>query len=190
MASRTELTDGFVLLRPIEEQYLEGYCEAVGESFTEVSQWIGMSSAEPSREAIRKWMISLVDRWEQGATYYFGIFDARDGCYLGNCYLTDVHAPLKRANLGYWVRTSRTKHGVATAAVRLLASFGLEELGLQRIEISMATGNKASQRVAEKSGAKLEGALRNGSVVFDRVYDAFLYSIIPSDALYNARRDR
>ena len=42
---------------------------------------------------------------------------------------------------------------VATAAALLVARFGFDELGLQRIEIIAAVSNKASQRVAEKIGA-------------------------------------
>jgi len=70
---------------------------------------------------------------------------------------------------------------VATATVRLLSAFALKELGLIRIEIVVAAGNIASQRVAEKSGAKREGILRNRLAAGDRVFDAVMYSLIPSD---------
>ena len=100
--------------------------------------------------------------------------------------------PVDRAvNLGYWVRTSRTREGVASAATRLLARFGFEELKLNRVEIIAATGNKASQRVAEKAGATKEGVLRNRIGVRelvsdtlnyrDRVSDAVVFSFIPQD---------
>ena len=40
------------------------------------------------------------------------------------------------ANVGYWVRTGQTGRGIATAAVRLVARFAFEELGLLRLESS------------------------------------------------------
>jgi RimJ/RimL family protein N-acetyltransferase len=66
------------------------------------------------------------------------------------------------ANVGYWVRTSRTGQGIATAAVRLVARFGFEDLGLRRLELLIAVHNVASRRVAEKVGATLEGVLPAG----------------------------
>jgi RimJ/RimL family protein N-acetyltransferase len=44
-----------------------------------------------------------------------------------------------------------------------------------------ATGNKASQRVAEKAGAVREGILRNRITVHGRVLDAVVFSLIPPD---------
>jgi len=54
-------------------------------------------------------------------------------------------------------------------------------LGLNRVEIVVATENKASIRVAEKIGALREGILRKRIVVRDNVYDAFIFSIISDD---------
>jgi RimJ/RimL family protein N-acetyltransferase len=63
----------------------------------------------------------------------------------------------------------------------MLARFGFEDLGLQRIEITAAVGNVASQRVAEKIGAVREGLLRNRFLLQGRSHDAYLYSLIPED---------
>lgn len=70
---------------------------------------------------------------------------------------------------------------MAPAALLLLAGFGFDELKLNRIEIVIATNNQPSQRVAEKVGATREGILRKRLIVRDRIYDAFMYSLIPGD---------
>ncbi|MFC1984583.1 GNAT family N-acetyltransferase [Chloroflexota bacterium] len=77
------------------------------------------------------------------------------------------------------MRTGRTKKGVASAAVRLLVQFGFEKPKLNRIGVKAAVDNMASQRGAEKIGAKYEGILRNGMVVYGRVCDMVLFSRIP-----------
>ena len=97
--------------------------------------------------------------WKTGTSYNFAIFDVTDGSYLGGCGLNQINSIVNMANLGYWVRTSRTKRGVATAATLLLAQFGFEELNLKRIEIVVNVNNVVSQRVAEKAGATREGVL-------------------------------
>ena len=78
--------------------------------------------------------------------------DARDDAFIGGCG-TQIHYGHRFANLYYWVRSSRAGQGAASSATLLLARFGLTSLGLQRIEIVVATGNHASKQVAEKVGA-------------------------------------
>ena len=75
-------------------------------------------------------------------------------------FVNRVH---QMANLGYWVRSTETGHGVASRAARMVARFGIEKLKFQRLEILAATGNLPSQRVAEKAGAVKEAVLHIGS---------------------------
>ncbi len=181
MEKEIRLTDGVVLLEPYQIGDVERLYQAARESVTEVSVWLPWCHADYSIEEGRAWLESRAEAWEKGTAYDFAITDVRDGSFLGGCGLSDIDQANQIADLGYWVRTSRTKRGVASAAVRLLAQFGLSKLKLNRIEIMAAVGNKASQRVAEKVGARREGILRNRIVVRDRVYDTVMFSLIPKD---------
>jgi len=181
MEKEIRLTDGVVLLRPYRSGDVDHLYQAARESITEMSPWMPWCHADYSIEESRAWVESRAEAWEKGTEYDFAITDARDGFFLGGCGLNHIDQANRIANLGYWVRTGRAKKGVASAAARLLAQFGLGKLELNRIEIMAAVGNKASQRVAEKVGAKREGILRNRRVVRDRVYDMVLFSLIPKD---------
>jgi ribosomal-protein-serine acetyltransferase len=79
------------------------------------------------------------------------------------------------------VRSRWAGRGIATASARLVAGFGFEHLGLNRVEIVAAQENVASIRVAEKAGARKEGRLRRRITVRDRIYDAVLFSLIPEE---------
>jgi RimJ/RimL family protein N-acetyltransferase len=70
---------------------------------------------------------------------------------------------------------------VGTAATLLAARFGLGTLGLQRLELVVPTGNKASQRVAEKAGAIWEGIFRKRLCIRGRLHDAAIYSFVAGD---------
>jgi len=70
---------------------------------------------------------------------------------------------------------------VAPASALGVARFAFKEVELNRVEIVIATENKASIRVAEKIGALREGILRKRIVVRDTVYDAFLFSLLADD---------
>ena len=85
------------------------------------------------------------------------------------------------ANLGYWVRTSRTGSGIATEAARQVARYGFEQLGFQRLEIVVDTDHIPSLKIAQKLGAVREGLLRNRGYLHGTPRDAFMHSLIPSD---------
>jgi RimJ/RimL family protein N-acetyltransferase len=129
-------------------------------------------------------ILAREEAWKNDREYGFGVFDVESGKYLGGVGLSFINRVHNCANLGYWVRTSAAGRGVASKAARLAARFGLEEIGLQRIEILAATGNLASQRAAEKAGARLESALlRKRLRINNQPVDARLYSLISEDLI-------
>jgi RimJ/RimL family protein N-acetyltransferase len=81
-------------------------------------------------------------------------------------------------------RTRAARWGAWAAKIRLtfrLRSWVLRDQGFERVELRAATGNLASQRVAEKAGFTREGVLRNaGSVNAGRV-DMVVYSLVRGD---------
>jgi ribosomal-protein-serine acetyltransferase len=176
-----KLTSGRILLRPYSLDDAKYVYEAARESVNDVHIWMPWCHADYSMEESKKWMETTGEAWDKGTAYEFAILDSRSGCYLGGCGLNQINPVYKMANLGYWVRSSRTRQGVATVAAKLLVKLGFDELKLNRIEIVVATGNKASQRVAEKVGAKREGILRNRLMNGDKVHDAVIFSLIPQD---------
>src|SRR5215207_5256411 len=109
----------------------------------------------------------------------FAIVDDETGDFLGGCAVFDIHPRHRFANIAYWVRASRRRCGVATEALRQVARFGTEAIALPRVEVLAAVENIASQRVAERAGARREGILRNRITLNERVYDAVMYSFVP-----------
>ena len=155
--------------------------EGVRESISEISPWLPWCHPDYSMEDSAAWVLSRDEAWANAVEHSFVITDAQTGAFCGAVGLNYFNRDHQFANLGYWVRSSRTGRGVATTATLLTARFGLRVLGLQRIEILAAVGNKASQRVAEKAGAKKEGLLRNRLSIRGLAHDAVMYSLIASD---------
>ena len=178
---KQELTDGKITLRPYRKEDIEATYKAIRESLAELSPWLPFAHKDYSLRETREWMKKRPGEWKKGTTYDFGIFDAKDGTLLGGCGLNQVLKLNRSANLGYWVRTSRTGEGTAAAAARLLAKWGFETLKLLRIEILVATDNARSLRAAEKAGAKREGMLRNRLILHEKAHDAVMHSLIPGE---------
>ena len=78
-------------------------------------------------------------------------------------------------DLGYMILTPWWSKGIGTEAVRQMCGIAREELGLERISATVFEGNRASERVLEKNGFRLEetktGAVVKGGKAMDvRVY--------------------
>jgi ribosomal-protein-serine acetyltransferase len=155
--------------------------EAARESISEISPWMPWCHPNYSMEDSAAFVLSRDDAWANQVDYSLVITDSQSGTFLGSVGLNYFNRDHQFANLGYWVRSSRTGRGAATMATILTARFGLRELGLQRVEIVVAVDNKASQKVAEKAGARKEGVLRNRLLLHGQPHDAVMYSLIAAD---------
>jgi len=178
---RTELTNDVVTIRRYCADDIPLLFEAARESTNEMLAWLSWCHPNYTVEESRSFVSSSETAWNEKTRFAFAVFDVSSGLFLGGVGLNQINRKNNFANLGYWVRSSQTGRGVATAATILAAEFGFEDLELNRIEILTAVGNVASRRVAEKAGAKKEGILRSRLLLHNRPNDAVMYSLIVAD---------
>jgi ribosomal-protein-serine acetyltransferase len=164
-------------VRAYEPEDASALWEAARESIGDVSRWLAWCHPQYSMADAEKWIDSRVPLAAQGREYAFAIVDS-EGRLLGGCGLNQINRIHRFGNLGYWVRTSATRRGVATEAVRQVARFAFGNTDLARLEIVCAVGNDASQRVAERAGAVREGVLRHRLLLHGQSVDAVMYSLV------------
>jgi len=80
-----------------------------------------------------------------------------------------------KAEVSYAIHPSFRGKGIATKALKLVTNYAFKKYNLKRIEALCRTFNKASARVLEKTGFKLEGVLiknkrKNGKYLDDMVW--------------------
>ena len=175
------LGDGHIGLRQFTLEDVPALFNAIRESMTQLSAWMVWAHPHYSMQDTQSFVMKCGAGWEKGEQYSFAIVDVHDGEFLGSVGLSAVNRAHSFANLGYWVRTRKTRHGVATSATRMAARFSFETLELNRVELLVPTANLASQRVAEKAGAKREGLLRKRLRLNGIGHDAFVYSFVEED---------
>jgi RimJ/RimL family protein N-acetyltransferase len=179
MLSSIQLVDEELLLRPFHlTDAAQLYC-AVKESLQELKPWMSWATDTYNEFSAQEYITVARARWSEGTFYAFAITQGNE--ILGACTLSSLHSIYHFCNLGYWVRTSRHGRGIAGRAAKLAARFAFEQLGIIRVEIVVALKNRASIRVAEKIGAHDEGILLNRMVIGKSIYDAHMYSLLPSD---------
>jgi RimJ/RimL family protein N-acetyltransferase len=181
MWSTIRLQDEDVLLRPFQIEDLDSLYQAVRESLIELKPWMSWAHDGYSKEEAENFIKITRSRWEEKLLYAFAIVDTKNGDILGGCSLSNKHPVFHFCNVGYWVRTSHHGSGIAGCAAKLAARYGFEHAGIIRAEVVMALENVKSRRVAEKIDAHYEGVLHNRMVVGKAIYDAHMYSLLPSD---------
>ncbi|MFC9467029.1 GNAT family N-acetyltransferase [Streptomyces coelicoflavus] len=131
---------------------------------TPLKLWTDLAGA---REALRARARDAAD----GRSVTFRVTD-ESGTTLGEIGLGEISRQLKTARVGYWVLPEARGRGVATRALLLASRWACAELGLHRLELGHAVGHDASCRVAERSGYRAEGTLREAMFEAGR-HDAF-----------------
>jgi len=137
----TELTDGFVLLRPWRQEEAGWYAvQAQDPQIQAQTTHPAHLSEQQVRDAITR---SAADPQHRG----WVICAAGTGELLGNAALD-----LAAGAVSYWVAAAARGRGAATAAVRLMAAYAFTTSDLDQLRLWVKAGNHASARVAEKAG--------------------------------------
>jgi RimJ/RimL family protein N-acetyltransferase len=174
-----ELRDGDLVVRPWAEDDVPALVEACNDP--EIPRWIPVIPSPYTEEDARAFIggHSLSEPGYTVPEHSFAI--TLQGTLAGAIGLS-LNSFGYRGRIGYWVAAPARGSGVCTRALRLVSRWGLEELGLQRLELITDPDNVASQRCAETVGYRREGVMRAHLRHPDgRVRDSVLYSLLPGE---------
>lgn len=121
------------------------------------------------------------DRAADGDGYPFVIVRREDDRPVGaiGLWLKDIDNG--RAWIGYWVVEHARGNGIAATALRAVTTWGLSELQIPRLQLSVEPWNTASIRTAERAGYQREGLLRQWQEIDGERRDMLMYSMLGSD---------
>jgi RimJ/RimL family protein N-acetyltransferase len=165
-------------------------------------------AVDGSREALLPWLpwaarehaspeesLACIDRFTRGRNFVdatdfvLGIFERGTGELLGGTGFHRVVAEVAEAETGYWIRADRRGEGLCTEATAAHLTAGFSAWGFRRIKICCAGGNRASQRIPEKLGLRLEGREREARWVDGAGWqDHLTFAVLASE--WDARAGR
>lgn len=145
--------------------------------FEAYSDWAPRSHGEARQRIVDQEQARL-----QGEQIDFAVADPNDlGLLLGGASLNGVDPQEGRASLGYWLTPAARGRGVASHAVRLIASWAFDTLELARLEITCGPDNHGSQRVAQRCGFSREGLLHSHMSFRGGRRDTVVFSLLPGE---------
>ena len=86
-----------------------------------------------------------------------------------------------KGEIGYWLGQGFEGQGLMTKSVSALLEYGFGELGLARVQIKAHTNNLKSRAIPERLGFRLEGILKNDTLMFGQLGDHALYAMTQTE---------
>jgi RimJ/RimL family protein N-acetyltransferase len=171
------LTDGVITLRPWRRSDIHhrfaGFSDPLclrfswplAEPFTEAHVQARFEDEEAARLRGDELNLTIVERDQ----------------VQGGASIYDVDLEQARAAVGFWLAPQGRGRGLATRTLRLLARWAFAHLSLERLELTCAPDNLASQHVAERCGFVREGVLRSHLRFQGRRRDTMVFSLLPHE---------
>ena len=119
---------------------------------------------------------SLIRQFENGDSVPFVIL--YQGEIVGQLNVSNIlYGSVSSCVIGYWIIPEVAGQGITPTAVALVMDYIFFTIGLHRVEIDIRPENKASLRVVEKLGMRLEGVKKNYIHINNQWADHNVYAL-------------
>jgi ribosomal-protein-serine acetyltransferase len=178
MVPETLTTERFVLRR-FARRDADSLHDAVAVSLPDLGRWMPWAHDRYGKEDAVAYIRDSGQSWKEGRAYDFAIRRPQQpDHHIGNVSIWTVSRLGRVAEIGYWIRSDETSAGAATEVTRRMIRVGFDDLLMHKINLRIAAGNRASERVAEKLGFSREGILREELFIRNKWVDHTLYSLL------------
>lgn len=141
-----------LLLRPWTPDDAPALRAAIDESLDALRPFITWAANEPATlEETRTRLAQYAAEFAEASRWRYAVVHRGTGELLGGASLHPYPGP-GALEVGYWVRSSQTRRGIAGAAAAALARHAFAAHAIERVEIWCDPENAASQHVARSLG--------------------------------------
>lgn len=148
------LEAGPLVLERLGTEHVDEMVAAAAVSFAELHQWMTWAEYVPTRAEIADFIRAARWLFDDDVAWAFATRELSTGELVGSCDIRTV-SRTSSVEIGYWVRSDRTRRGYASAASLALTDAAFRYLDVERVAIRMDQGNVASASVPPKIGYRL-----------------------------------
>jgi RimJ/RimL family protein N-acetyltransferase len=134
--------------------------DALDSSLDHLRPWMPWARYEPEPLEAKVDLLRRFRGWfDLGQDFVYGIFSRDESEVVGG---TGLHTRVgdDAFEIGYWIRASRTREGLATEAAAALTRVAFDICEVDRVEIRVDPANDRSLAVPQKLGFAEEATLR------------------------------
>lgn len=133
---------------------------------------------DAAREELDEYIVGL---FEKGLGYRWGIRLKGQPDIIGSIGFYAWQRDEKKAKMGYDLRPAYWGKGIMREALERTVRFGFEDMGLNRIEVTIMGTNPRSIALITKLGFTREGVLREYSKLGGEYVDEHVFSMLRRD---------
>ncbi len=171
-----------LVLRPVGPMDEAMNDDAVRSSLEHLRAWMPWAREEPSERLVR------IERLRQhranfdlGIDFIYGVFDREERVQLGAAGLHPRIGP-GALEIGYWIRQSHVRRGMATEAAGALVCVALQTQHARHVEIHCDPDNVGSAAVARRLGFTHDATLRRRDTKVDgKPRGTMIWSLFPDE---------
>jgi len=161
-------------LRHFKMSDAKGYFECQQDKEAKKGFMTVPSSVEDAKKEVKKIISQYRRKKPENEQFVIEINNEFAG-YVSIDDLNEKHFE-HRAGIGYAIHPKFRGKGITTKAVKLITNYAFKKYNLKRIVGWCRTFNKASARVLEKAGYKLEGILRKNKCRDGKYLDDMIWA--------------
>ena len=123
-------------------------------------------------------LLEVIDNYKREDIGFLALYYKENSRFIGEAGILSFNKKAQRCEVGYNILPEFWNQGYASEITSGLVKYAFNTLQAERVEALVMEKDKASCRVLEKSGLKLEGQLKHFSKVSNQYIDGF------ADVLY------
>lgn len=151
----------------------------------EVNRFLEVRYHTHTVESCREFIVAMNASQDQ---YLFGIFLVDSGRHVGNIKLGFIDRRNLSGQVSLFLGDKSTwGRGYATEAIRLITTYGFEQLGLERAEGGIYEDNLGSLRTFLKLGYTVEGFFRRKYLLDGRRTGSFWVGVLKDEWQHGSR---
>jgi ribosomal-protein-alanine N-acetyltransferase len=135
----------------------------------------GPDSLETAKKELDQYIVGLR---EAGKGFRWGIKLKGESEIIGSVGFYAWDRETEKAEAGYDLKPAYWGKGIMVEALNRVVQFGFEEMGLNRIQVTIMSTNPRSMALIEKVGFKREGILRDYSKFEGKYSDEHIFSML------------
>lgn len=121
---------------------------------------------------------SLLYKYEVRNQIRWAVVLKETGRFIGTCGFHEIEEDHLKAEIGYELHPDYWGKGIMAEVIKTIVQYGLNELGLNRIEAFYDPRNIASSKVLEKNGFEKEGLLKKRYLKKGKFVDCAISAIV------------
>jgi len=170
--------DGDIELKMLEEEHSRELFSLVDKNRDYLREWLPWLDRNQTEEDSKTFIRNSFVQFIEGVGITSGIF-FRDK--LVGVMGIKIDKMNNSGEIGYWLDANYQGKGIVTKACRKIINYAFGNLGLNRIVIRCATGNRKSRAIPEHLGFTKESILREAEFLYDHYEDLIVYSMLKKE---------